>query len=160
MSRKSPQHISFRPRLETLEGRELPSSLGVSLFLLNNQTMAALNTQTNLVSNLQSTSTTLTNDINGGASSTTINNDYSKAGSLFGQIKSLNTEITALVNLEQLISFVAVNGDSTDQQVAFFVFFGLGSITSKNNANFSTATDTINTAQPGGFPTIGAGANV
>jgi hypothetical protein len=159
MSQKSPQSCFFRPRLEALEGRELPSALGLGLFFLNNQTTAALNAQNALVSNLTNTATTLTNDINAMASTTTIVNDYSKAGSLFGQIRNSNTQITALVNLEQLISFVAFSGDSTDQQIAFFVFFGLGSTTSKNTANLNTATNTINMSQPLGFPTIASGAN-
>jgi hypothetical protein len=100
-------------------------------------------------------------------------NDYSTAASLFGQIKGFNTEITDLKGLQQTLSFAAFAGDQFDQLIAVSSLFGgsgglFGGLFGGGGATptaspaqlFSQATGFINTAEPLGYPTIGAGANV
>jgi hypothetical protein len=161
MSTSSLRDCTFRPQLEVLENREQPSQLGVGLFLLNNAINTQITNETNLVARLQTAQTTLTTDINNGATSTTINNDYSTAASLFGQIKNANSQISAFLTLEQTLIFASFGSDSFDQAVAGFIFFfNFNSMQKTNTDNLTTATNTVNMTEPGGFPTIGTGANV
>jgi hypothetical protein len=199
---------SFRPTLEALEGRDLPSSVGFALVAVVNQintttgTMATLlngNGATTAPANsLQGAQNKLTSDIATVGAPTNmfgtfanntftptsltlfnaaIANDYSKAGSLFGQIKTLNTEVSDLNTIKQNLTFAAFSGDQFDKTVAFVTFSGangstIGSFlapflgikpsttTMTASQLFTTATNIINTAQTAPYPSIGTGANV
>jgi hypothetical protein len=155
----SSPHSTFRPELEALEQRTQPSLFGVGLFLLNNNITTALANETSLVTQLQTAQQQLTTDINNAASTTTIENDYSKAASLFGQVASANTQLGGLLSLEQMLIFAALgSGDSFDQQIAGFLFFGLNGLQTKLSSNLTTATNTVNMTEPLGNPSIGQGA--
>jgi hypothetical protein len=172
---------SVRPSLETLERRDVPSFVGFALLNLNNQISASTNTMQAEVSQLQTAQQKLTSDIQGTnnlagpllAARFAISADYARCGSLFGQIKGLNTEISDLTNLRQTLAFAAFSGDQFDQTIAMQVLFGGGgglfgglfggggaAATSSPATLFGQANTIVNTAEPFGFPTIASGANV
>jgi len=146
---------SFRPVLEGLEPREQPSLLGVGLYLLNNQITTALTNETGLVAQLQTAQQQLAADINSSAAATTIQSDYAKAGTLFGQVKNANTQLSSLLTLEQMMIFAALGSDSFDQQIAAYLFFGLNALQSTNSTHLTTATNVATMTEPLGNPAIG-----
>jgi hypothetical protein len=172
----------FRPALETLEGRDLPSFLGLALLNLNNQITTATNTMASLNSQLTTTQLKLTGDINTTGADpgnvfnarAAISNDYSRAGSLFGQIKSVDSDVNALKGVQQNLAFAAFGGDPFDQLLALQTLFGssfgglfsglFGGVTPTTSLTadqiLAQATATVGTGQQFGFPTIATGANV
>jgi hypothetical protein len=166
---------SFRPVLETLEGRDLPSFLGIGLLNLNQQITTVNNNATSLNTKLTNAQKDLTTQINSltaanlGTVIVNISNDYSMAGSLFGQIKQLASEFTTLQQVQQNFAFAAFTvGDGFDQILAFQALtgssglfgFGAGTSTMSATTTLGLANTTINMAEPPPFPSIATGANV
>jgi hypothetical protein len=167
--------------LETLEGRELPSFVGLALMNLNNQITTDTNTMASLNARLTTTQQALTSTINatGGffppivAAISPISSGYSNGGSLFGQMKSFDVDVNALKGVQQTLAFAAFGGDQFDQLVAITTLFGssfgglfgnlFGSVTPTTTMTadqiLAAATTTINMPQNFGFPSIAAGAN-
>jgi hypothetical protein len=110
-------NMSFRPRLESLEGRDLPSTTGVLLFLFG----AGLQQQTTTANN---DFTTLQNDVNTQKNGPVGANFQQLATTTNNDLQQLQKDFTTLKNSAQfgstILLFAFVGGlDSTD---FFFIF--------------------------------------
>jgi hypothetical protein len=120
MKRQSRQ--SFRPRLESLEGRELPSGAGFFLFLLGGGLQNQVNAVNKDMSNLQGTVQTMT--------TTQDPNAFTSASrATDANLKQLQTDFTALKNTSQsdngFLSLAWFSG-ALDSSDIFFLFSYFG----------------------------------
>lgn len=127
MSRSVSPPSPFRPRLESLEGRELLASAGVEVLLLT-QPLAQQTTKVN------NDFTTLKNDVNNqlvpatsasaaSTASTTVNGDAQKLQTDFTQLKSQTATI-------QRLAAATVPDRTLDRMDQVFVLLGYRTLTS------------------------------
>jgi hypothetical protein len=159
MSRSVSENASFRPQLERLEGREMPSTLGFFLPTLiqpvvqaTNQLTSQLNTMNSDFSKLQKDATAAA-----GAFNQTIASDYAKLGNDFGQITALNSQVKAQVSADQTFLFLLAFSGALDQSDTFFLFSAFNTLSndlSSANSTLSSANSVANTAPATGYPSL------
>jgi hypothetical protein len=167
---------SFRPGLEALETRAMPSGLSFSLFSVNNQLATDTKNMASLVQKMEDTQHQLTTDIHRSgrpatAGSPEIDNDYRQASNLYGQIQSLNSQIGALkgqeLQLEEMAFFLGDDFDQGFAQVLFFAkanpavasLFGLAGAPRSADDLAHEANDIRDRPEDNSFPSIGQGAD-
>jgi|GEM_PF-4781570 hypothetical protein len=131
---------TFKPQLESLETRDLPSTAGIALFMdvqTIQQGVQAMQAQANAASN---TFVQFGKDdhalIVNGVSGTTLQplyTDFVKLGGEIQAVRFLNSQVQAeLQGFQQAVFAVASDGDSSDQTLALFAYLqvngGLGSL--------------------------------
>jgi hypothetical protein len=124
MKRSTTSSSRFRPSLEALEGRELPSTAGILLFIAG-QTVQQADQK------VQADNTKLQADVNTQKNSPLGSNFQALAATTNADRAQLQTDFTALKNANQqaqgleLFAFLSGGFDQTD---VFFLFTSLGSI--------------------------------
>jgi hypothetical protein len=138
--KRTPSRNSFRPELERLEERETPAMLSASLIgplLVQQQVTSEVSQMNSLNSQLKTEQSTITTDINNGASAQTIAGDYGKASSTFGQIKALNNVVQTTVKNGELSALLGLLGGKSASKSA--------SSTANNNNNNNNNEDNDDT---------------
>jgi len=138
---------TVRPTLEVLEGRDLPSTFGLSIPSLV-QPLTQLTNQINTA-----TTQMATNFNNGQTASQASNfpaadNDYAKALNNYGQIQAYNNAITQVATADQNFILVGFFVGAFDQNDAFSLFAAFKTINDAKSAassNLSTANGILNT---------------
>jgi hypothetical protein len=113
------------------------------------------------VNTLQFDQSTLTNDINNGATAQQIAVDYTAAGSTYGQIKNTATQIENTANADkQIIMFAQQSGmlNPTDAMQATYALNQINRAAQNAVNNLNAATAIADTTEPFNFPTIAFGA--
>jgi hypothetical protein len=126
LSRKS----TFKPRLESLEARDLPSAAGIGMFLLSQNIQQGVQAMQAQANNASSTFIQFGKDdhtlITNGLSGTTVQplyTDFVKIGGEIQAVRTLNTQIQAELQVfQQAVVGVATDGDQGDQTLAVFAY--------------------------------------
>jgi len=125
MQRKLSPRPTFKPRVESLETRDLPSVAGVALYMhaqAIQQGVQAMQVQANAVS---SDFKQLGADFqaSNGAVTSAVMTDLTKIGAEIQAVRSLNDQIQAHLQVfNQAVVGVASNGDQSDQTLAVFSY--------------------------------------
>jgi hypothetical protein len=118
MQRKLSPKPTFKPRLEALEGRDLPSAAGIGVYMESQniqQGVQAMQSQANAATN---DFKKWGSDIQNGLFSNAANDQLKLAGDI-QSVRFLNTQIQAeLQSFQQAVSAVASDGDQSDQTLA------------------------------------------
>jgi hypothetical protein len=136
MKRPIPGLHPFRPALETLEGRELPSGVGAFLFITTQPLAGQANTVTNDLHSLQTAQAALASDITS-LKVLAIPNDYNRAGTTFNQLKGDAQNLQNSINLDMLYVTIAVAGGNLDSTDVFFGTLAINNILQAQNTNNS-----------------------
>jgi hypothetical protein len=171
---------SFRPGLEALETRALPSGLALSLLGVHNQIAADTNQMNGLVQKMEDTQRQLTTDIRqqgrpAGSqqqvATPQISDDYKQASDLYGQIQSLSSQVGTLQGQEaQLERASFFLGDSFDRGVTMLLtvsaanpavanFFHVPTAARPSDDIVNEANEVRNQSQDDSFPSIGHGVD-
>lgn len=133
----------FRPTLEVLETRELPSS-GVSGLLLS-QSLGQLATDLgNALTILRSNAQNLSKDLSGstGAPNQNILGDYAKTAFNYGQVQAFTQGINTLGKAD--LGFIAFAGGGSSQNTMLSALLSINSDISKANNDLNQALSTVN----------------
>lgn len=160
---------SFRPQLEHLETRDLPSAAGLMLPNLIQPLIPLTQQLTSEVQQLHTDFNQLEQDVAApnaspprfpflpATLSPTLATDYTRVGNDYGQIQALNAVITSTVKIDQAAIVIGLsNGtlDGNDLPIILQSFKLLHSVPKTAASNLAQATAIANTIPGPGFPTI------
>src|SRR5262249_45091494 len=140
-----------------LEGRDLPSFLGLETLLVTSQLNTVVATQASQVSQLQSLPPqlnntdlpTLANTIFPtaafAAANTAVINSYTRSASLFGEIQGATGEANNLAGQAQFFALLCFAGDAFDVFVGLSAFTNIAKLQNQSNTNLSDAQNAVNT---------------
>ncbi|HEY7328105.1 MAG TPA: hypothetical protein VH592_10715 [Gemmataceae bacterium] len=138
MQRKLSPKPTFKPRLECLEGRDLPSAAGIGVFMLSQNIQQGVQAMQSQASQAQSDFGKYGSDLQHGNSSGALS-DVAKLSGEIQAVRALNTQIQSELQLfQQSVVAVASDGDSSDQTLAVFSFLqvnGMGGFLGGSNGS-------------------------
>ena len=162
MRRIPSSSLSFRPQLEHLERRDLPSAAGMMLPSLVQPLTQLSQQMTSLVQQINTDFNQLKNDVANAASFPGnlpgfIATDYTKVSNDFGQIQALNTVITSSAQIDQALIFMSIADGTFDKNDLLAVVRAAKTIKAATDTAASdlAQANTLASTNPGnGFPTI------
>lgn len=155
--------LSFRPQLEHLERRDLPSAAGMMLPSLVQPLTQLSQQMTSLVQQMNTDFTQLKADV---ANTTlplsdslpaNVALDYTKVSNDYGQIKALDAVITASAKMDQAVIFMSISNGTFDPNDLLAVIQSMKTIKAATNTagdELAQANTLANTDPGQGFPTI------